>query len=79
MQSSVTQSNPSLWKLLGALKKEEALSQLKRAEMDRGDSAPMKKRYKAVNARLKNLIENYNPEEKKKFLTSVAHNIAILE
>ena len=75
VQSSVSSVHPNLWKLCGALAKEEAMAQAKIAHFRRGDSVKRKKKYEVIDKRLKKLVEGYKKEDFLIFLTSVAHNL----
>ena len=73
---TVSNSHPSIWKLISVLKKEEALSQTKKLQFDRGDDfSGMSKKYKTINKRIKTAVERYNPEQK--VLRGIAHNLHI--
>ena len=52
IRSSVTSVHPNLWKLCGALAKEEAMAQAKIAHFRRGDSVKRKKKYEVIDIRL---------------------------
>ena len=75
IQSTVTSYNPNVWKLIMALQKEEGLVQAKLNHIQRGEPPKRKKKYVTLDKRLKNLVENYKPEEKINFLKAVAQNL----
>ena len=78
LKSSVTNSNPNLWRLLGALVKEEHLSQTKMTHLRRGDQPKRKKRYQVISEKLATLVSNCacdRQTDKLAFLKSVSYNL----
>ena len=75
LQSSITSTHPNFWKLCNSLKKEEGLCQTKMAHIRRGDSKSKKKTYQVIDARLKNLVENYEHENCLDFLRAIPRNL----
>ena len=73
----MTNSSPSLWKLIDGLKKEESLADLKMVHVKRGDHLPRAKKYKSHSEQIKKLVINYNPNQKVAFLRSIAHNLTL--
>ena len=75
----ITNSHPSLWKMIDGLKVAEKKARKKLVEYDRGDDFAQKPCYRKLNIRLKNLVERYDSsqpiEQKIKFVKSVSHLI----
>ena len=74
LRKSITQTHPTIWKLIVGLKKEETLAVTKIVQWER-DGEPNKVRKTTEN--LKRLITTYNSEDKLKFLRGVAHNLKV--
>jgi hypothetical protein len=74
---SVSNTHPNIWRLIDMLKKEESFSQTKKTHFERGEPGGKKRKYKDMNLLIKNQVERYDPEDKIKFLRSVARNIHI--
>ena len=75
MQTSETNTNPNLWKLIADLKKEEALARKKKCDIDRGDAIPMKNMYIKINENLQRQMRLYNPTQKMHYLRCIAYNL----
>ena len=78
MNKSVTNTHPSIWKLLDALKNEESLAAFKMAQYRaKGKEALLRKvkKYQDNNDRIKNLIAKYDPTKKMQFLRGVAYSL----
>lgn len=75
IQNAITCKHPTIWKLIDAIKKEEALALKKKIDFDRGIDVILRHKYKDVNKRLQNAIERYNPNDKITFLRGIAHNM----
>jgi hypothetical protein len=58
IKSSITNVHPNLWTLIGALKKEECLSQTKIIHYLRGDKPTKNVKYQEVVNRIKNVFES---------------------
>ena len=77
LNKSVSNSHPNIWKLINALKSEEGLAVAKRIQQERGDTLPMRKKYRDLNVRLGNLMSNYDSNNKLLYLKGIAYNIHI--
>ena len=77
LNSSVTATHPSVWKLLNAFKKVESLASFKVSQFQVGAKPKQKKVYRYVSKRLKECCMNYDPEHKLKFLRNIAHNLTL--
>ena len=78
MNKSVTNTHPSIWKLLDALKIEESLGALKMAQYRaKGREAllPKRKTYQDNDDRIKHLVANYDQTKKMQFLRQVAYSL----
>ena len=63
VRSSVTSVHPNLWKLCGALAKEEAMAQAKITQNRCMDCVKRKKKYEVIDKRLKKLVEGFKKED----------------
>ena len=78
LNKSVSNAHPNIWRLINVLKDEECLATAKRIHFERGDSLPDKKKYKDLNARLKNIVLNYSAyDDKMRYLRSIAYNMHV--
>ena len=79
LSSHITNSHPSIWKLIDGLKVAHHKSRKKITEYDRGDDFDQKAIYQRITKRLKNLVTRYDSSmpisEKIKFVKNVAHLI----
>ena len=75
----ITNSHPSLWKLINGLKIAEQKARKKLSEYERGDDFDQKVCYQRLTKRLKNLVNRYDSsismEDKIKFVKAVANII----
>lgn len=73
--------NPSIWKFIAGIQKEQSLQHGVKIQMEGGHPGPTsKKHFSAINKRLQTLIQSYeraedNEDEEVPFLRSVARNI----
>lgn len=74
IQSSITSNHPNLWRLIDALKKENALTELKRIQYLNGETE-QKKKYKDINKRIDSILNSYNANDKLLFLKSISYNL----
>ena len=80
MNKSVTNTHPSIWKLLDSLKDEESFAAFKLTQYKaKGKEALIDKRkvYRDVDDRIKNLVANYDNTKKMQFLRQVAYCIKL--
>ena len=73
--NSVTNANPTIWKLLDGLHQEDSLGKLKLGQHHSGEPEDKKEQREQKERRLQNLLKSYNPNDKLKFITAVSKNI----
>ncbi|KAM7308985.1 hypothetical protein ISCGN_012616 [Ixodes scapularis] len=77
-QSTVACASPTIWAFLAALKKEQALTEMKLAQASTGHAARMPKRkYQDCNMRIENILSQYVQSDVLDTLRAVAFNIGL--
>ena len=74
-KSSLSCLHPNTWKFIGTLKKEESLALTRKMQVENGEATQRKKKYKEANARLQNIVRNYNSKDKLSFLKYISHDV----
>ena len=72
-------AHPSLWKFIDALKREQSLTEIKIAKLNRGEECERSTRkYKESANRLKKIVDSFEEyEDEIKYLRTVAHNLRL--
>ena len=77
LMKNVSRFNPTIWKIIACLKKEEALSRTNIIHRERGDPVAKRRKYEDVNDRLQIIVRSYDPDHLMTFLKAVAHNLSV--
>ena len=79
LNNFITNSHPSLWRLIDGFRTADHMSRKRLAEYGRGDNFSQRANYLRISNRLKNLVERYDSSipmaDKIKFVKSVANLI----
>ena len=72
-------AHPSLWKFIDALKREQSLTEIKIAKLNRGEECERSTRkYKESANRLKKIVDSFEEyEDEIKYLRTIAHNLRL--
>lgn len=76
LKTFIGQSHPNIFKFIAAIQKEQDLQEMNMAQMSASqDPEPQRKKYKTLNVRIKNIVEDYNCENKTSYMKRIAHNV----
>ena len=64
-----------LWRLIRALRKEEALACTRIIQCENGQDEQKKQKYRKIDDKIANLVANYKSENVMEFLKGIASNL----
>jgi len=75
--SNIHMSHPTIWKIIDQFKNEEALTRLKKQQLDAGMQVTHQKQvYRKLDDRLKTVTLDYDNRERLDYLRGIAYNIS---
>ena len=68
---TVTNSHPTIWRLIECLRREEGLASKRLVDLRMGNS-DRKKKYRSINEKLDKILKRYDPDQKRIFLENIS-------
>jgi len=68
--------HPTIWRFIDAIKEEQSVTEMKINQLVAGiPSQPRRRKYRNLEKRLLNIVENYENQSVSEYLLGIAHNV----